>query len=148
VIPRKEASGESLNRQYAVQQILFHPFGIGFLIIILLSADRTALFVTFGLLEALEAFKASFVEDVRAAEDGLFLQAKVLIANRARLLLIEPLERLFLDLPPLVLAQGQLRLVNQSESLCKTQLLNIVYSLPLDVMICDLIPLSVILKHL
>ena len=56
MIPRKEASGESLNRQYAVQQVLFHPFGIGFLIIILLSADGAALFITLGLLEALEAF--------------------------------------------------------------------------------------------
>jgi hypothetical protein len=74
VIPRKEASGESLNRQNTIQQILFHPFGIGFLIIILFSADGTALFVTLCLLEALEAFKASFVEDMRATEDGLFLK--------------------------------------------------------------------------
>ena len=74
MIPRKEASGESLNRQYAVQQVLFHPFGIGFLIIILLSADWAALFVSLGLLEALEAFKASFVEDMRATEDSLFLK--------------------------------------------------------------------------
>jgi hypothetical protein len=88
------------------------------------------------------------VEDVRATEDGLLLQAKVLVAYRAWLLLIEPLERLFLDLPPLILAQGQLRLVNQTEALGETQLLNIVYSLLLDVMISDLIPLSVFLKHL
>ena len=88
------------------------------------------------------------MEDVRATENGLLLQAKVLIAYRAWLFFIEPLERLFLDLPPLVLAQGQLRLVNQAEALCETQLLNVVYSLPLDVMICDLIPLSVVLKHL
>ena len=104
MIPRKEASGESLNCQYAVQQVLFHPFGIGFLIIILLSAYGAALFVALGLLEALEALEASFVEDVRATEDGLLLQPKILIAYRAWLLLIEPLESLFLDIPPLVLA--------------------------------------------
>ena len=104
MIPRKEAPGESLHRQYAVQQVLFHPFGIGFLIIILLSADGAASLVTLGLLEALEAFQASFVEDMRAAEDGLLLKPRVLVAYRAGLLLIEPLEGLFLDLPPLVLA--------------------------------------------
>lgn len=104
VIPRKEPSGESLNRQYAVKQVLFHPFRIGFLIIILLSADGAAFFVALGLLEALEAFQASLVEDVGATEDGLLLQPQVLIAYRARLLLIEPLESLLLDILPLVLA--------------------------------------------
>ena len=88
------------------------------------------------------------MEDVGTTEDGLLLKAQVLIAYRAWLLFIEPLERLFFDLPPLVLAQGQLRLVNQAEALGETQLLNIVYSLLLDVMISDLIPLSVFLKHL
>ena len=52
------------------------------------------------------------MKDVRATEDGLLLKPQVLIAYRAWLLFIEPLERLFLDLPPLVLAQGELRLVN------------------------------------
>ena len=88
------------------------------------------------------------MEDVRATENGLLLQAKVLVAYRAWLLFIEPLERLFLDLPPLILAQGQLRLFNQTKPLGETQLFNVVYSLLLDVMICDLIPLSVVLKHL
>lgn len=85
---------------------------------------------------------------MRATEDCLFLQPQVLITYRAWLLLIEPLESLFLDIPPLILAKGQLRLVNQSESLGETQLLNVVYSLLLYVMISDLIPLSIVFKHL
>lgn len=88
------------------------------------------------------------MEDVRATEDGLLLQPQVLIAYRAWLLLIEPLEGLFLDIPPLILAKGQLRLVNEPESLSETQLLNVVYTLLLYVMVCDLIPLSVVFKHL
>jgi hypothetical protein len=63
-------------------------------------------------LKALKALQAFLVEDVSATEDRLLLKSQVFIAYGTWLLVIETFERLLFDLPPLDLAQGQLRLLN------------------------------------
>jgi len=59
------------------------------------------------------------MENVSATEDRLLLKPQVFIANGTWLLVIETLERLLFDLPPLDLTQGQLRLLNEAQSLRK-----------------------------
>jgi hypothetical protein len=58
------------------------------------------------------------VKDVAAAQDVLLLESELLVADRAGLFVIEPLEGGLLNILPLLLTERQLRLVNQPEPLC------------------------------
>ena len=58
------------------------------------------------------------MKDVAAAQDVLLLESELLVADRAGLFVIEPLEGGLLNILPLLLTERQLRLVNQPEPLC------------------------------
>ena len=104
VIASKESPSQGLNRADACHKIPFHSFSIGLLIVVLLATDGTSPLLAFIALKLLKAVKTSLVEDMSTAEDCLLLKSKLFVTNRARLLVIEPVQGLLLNVFPLLLA--------------------------------------------
>lgn len=103
MVPGEEPSRKGLHRDYTPQQVTFHAFGIVLLIVVLFAADRASFFVSLRPLKAFETVQTLFMKNVCATQDRLLLKPKVFVADRAWLLVIEPLKGLLLDVFPLLL---------------------------------------------
>lgn len=57
-----------------------------------MPANGACLLLALGSLKALKAFETLLMKDMGATEDGLLLETKVLIADGAWFLIIEPFE--------------------------------------------------------
>ena len=101
-----------MHQHNACEEVALHSFDVGFLIIVLHSADRACLLLAFVSLESLETLKTLLVKHVTAAQNGLFLETQVLITYWAGFLIVESLERRNFYLLPFSLAERQLRLLN------------------------------------
>ena len=79
------------------------------------------------------------MEDVAAAQDVLLLESKLFVTDRTGLFVVESLERGLFNVLPLLLAERQLRLVNEAEPLCKREVLDVLNALLLDVKVSTLV---------